>query len=185
MRDEALAEAEKRMERVVEGVEREFSTLRTGKASITLLDMIRIDAYGSRMPINQLASVSAPEPRLLVIQPWDKSMISNIEKGIMASDLGLTPSNDGNVIRIPIPKLTEERRKVLVKHVHKLAEAARVSVRQIRRDVNSSLKDREKRGELSEDITRKMLEEVQELTNNYIKEIDGRLQGKEEEILEV
>ena len=185
MRDEALVEAEKRMKRVVEGVEREFATIRTGKASVTLLDTIRVDAYGSSMPINQLATITVPEQRLLVIQPWDKSVIPAIEKSIMASDLGLTPSNDGNVIRIPIPKLTEERRIMLVKHLHKLAEGGRVAVRQVRRETNSKIKDREKRGDLPEDVAHKMLDDVQELTDNYIKELEKRLKDKEEEVLEV
>jgi ribosome recycling factor len=185
MKDEALIEAEGRMKKVVEGLEREFSTIRTGKASVALLDMIRVEAYGSRMPINQLASITVPEPRLLAVQPWDKSTLPAIEKSILASDLGLTPSNDGNIIRIPIPPLTEERRKVLVKHVHKLAEGGRVAVRQVRRDANSSLKEREKAGDLSEDAARKLLEEVQRLTDDYVREIDERLKAKEEEVLEV
>jgi ribosome recycling factor len=185
MRDETLIDAEKRMKQIIEGMEREFSTIRTGKASISLLDMIRVEAYETQMPINQLANITVPEPRLLLIQPWDKSTLPAIEKSILSSDLGLTPSNDGNIIRIPIPQLTEERRKVLVKHVHKLAEGVRVAVRQVRRDANTNVKDREKEGELSEDIARKMLEDVQELTNKYIQEIDERLKAKEEEILEV
>jgi ribosome recycling factor len=185
MKDEALVEVEKRMKKVVEGIEGEFSSIRTGRASITLLDTIRVDAYGSQMPINQLANITVPEQRLLVIHPWDKSVISSIEKSILASDLGLTPSNDGNVIRIPIPKLTEERRKVLVKHLHKLAEGGRIAVRQVRRDVNSNIKDREKQGDLSEDMAHTLLDEVQELTDHYIKEIDERLKSKEEEVLEV
>jgi ribosome recycling factor len=185
MRDESLVESENRMKKVVEGIEREFSTIRTGKASITLLDTIRVDAYGSQMPINQLANITVPEARLLVIQPWDKSVIGVIEKSILASDLGLTPSNDGSVIRIPIPKLTEERRIMLVKHLHKLAEGARIAVRQVRRDANSNIKDREKQGDLSEDIAHKLLDDVQELTDKYIKEIEERLKVKEEEVLEV
>lgn len=185
MRDESLVESENRMKKVVEGLDREFSTIRTGKASITLLDTIRVDAYGSQMPINQLANITVPEARLLVIQPWDKSVIGMIEKSILASDLGLTPSNDGNLIRIPIPKLTEERRIMLVKHLHKLAEGARVAIRQVRRDTNSEIKDREKQGDLSEDISHTMLDDVQELTDRYIKVIEERLKEKEEEVLEV
>lgn len=185
MSDEALIEAEGRMKKIIEGLEREFSTVRTGKASPALLDMIRVEVYDARMPINQLASVTVPEARLLTIQPWDKSTLPAIEKSILASDLGLTPSNDGNLIRIPIPPLTEERRKVLVKHVHKLAEGGRVSVRQVRRDANSNLKEREKSGDLSEDAARTLLEEVQKLTDNYVREIDERLKAKEEEVLEV
>ncbi len=185
MKDEALVEAENRMAKVVGGIEREFSTIRTGKASVALLDMIRVEVYDSQMPLNQLATITVPEMRLLLIQPWDKSTIPAIEKSLLASDLGLTPSSDGNVIRIPIPKLTEERRLILVKHVHKLAEGGRVAVRQVRREINSKIKAREKDSELSEDIARQMLDEVQELTDNYIKEIDERLKSKEEEILEV
>jgi len=185
MREKIIIEIEDRMNKVVEGMEREFSTLRTGKASIALLDTIRVEAYNTQMPINQLASVTVPEPRLLVVQPWDKSTLHAIEKSILASDLGLTPSNDGKIIRIPIPKLTEERRKMLVKHVHKLAEGGRISVRQVRREMNALIKDREKEGELSEDIARKLHDEIQDLTDRYIKEIDERLKGKEEEILEV
>ena len=150
-----------------------------------MLDRILVDYYGSPTPINQLANIGVPEPRLLVIQPWDKSSIPDIEKAIMKSDLGVNPSNDGNVIRIAIPSLTEERRKELVKVVRKRAEESKVAIRNIRREANDSLKALEKNGQISEDEQKKRLEEVQKITDNHIKEIDKLAGGKEKDIMEV
>lgn len=181
----SLQKARQRMEGAIEALRREFSGVRTGKASPALLDTVKVDAYGSIMPINQVGTVSAPEPRMLVVQPWDKSLIKAIEKGLRESDLGLNPSNDGQVIRIPIPALTEERRKEYVKMVHKLTEEARVAVRNVRRDANDEIKHRQKDEGLSEDDIRREQGEVQKLTDQYIARIDELMKHKEAEILEV
>ncbi len=177
--------AHKHMTGAVDALRRDFATVRTGKASPALLDSVRVEAYGSTMPLNQVATVSAPEPRLLVIQPWDTSMLSAIEKGIQAADLGLNPSNDGRIVRVPIPALTEERRKEFVRVLHKMAEEARVSVRHARKEANDDVKARQKDGELSEDDARRRQDEVQKLTDGYIQEIDDLLKAKEAEVLEV
>ncbi|HEX6912190.1 MAG TPA: ribosome recycling factor [Longimicrobium sp.] len=181
----SLQKARQRMEGAIEALRREFSGVRTGKASPALLDTVKVDAYGSILPINQVGTVSAPEPRMLVVQPWDKSLIKAIEKGLRESDLGLNPSNDGQVIRIPIPALTEERRKEYVKMVHKLTEEARVAVRNVRRDANDEIKHRQKDEGLSEDDIRREQGEVQKLTDQYIARIDELMKHKEAEILEV
>jgi ribosome recycling factor len=173
------------MEKTLEHLTREFAGLRAGRANPAMLDRILVDYYGSPTPINQLANIGVPEPRLLVIQPWDKSSIPDIEKAIMKSDLGVNPSNDGNVIRIAIPSLTEERRKELVKVVRKRAEESKVAIRNIRREANDSLKALEKNGQISEDEQKKRLEEVQKITDNHIKEIDKLAGGKEKDIMEV
>lgn len=180
-----IKEATERMEKTLEHLTREFAGLRAGRANPAMLDRILVDYYGSPTPINQLANISVPEPRLLVIQPWDKSSIPDIEKAIMKSDLGVNPSNDGNVIRIAIPSLTEERRKELVKVVRKRAEESKVAIRNIRREANDSLKALEKNGQISEDEQKKRLEEVQKITDNHIKEIDKLAGGKEKDIMEV
>jgi len=173
------------MERAVEATRREFSTVRTGKATPALLDTVRVDAYGSKMPINQVGTVSAPEPRMLLVQPWDKGLIGAIEKAVRSAELGLNPVNDGNVIRIPIPPLTEERRRELVKVVHKLAEEGRVAVRHARQEANKEIKRRQQAHEVSEDEARRLLDEVQKLTDQYIARIDELLQAKEQEVMEV
>lgn len=180
-----LAEAEEKMKKAISVVRSEFGTVRTGRASVSLLDRITVDYFGTPTPLNQLATVTAPEPRLLMIQPWDKSTLPNVEKTILQSDLGLTPSNDGTFIRLPIPALTEERRKELVKVVKGLAEEGRISVRNVRREANEVLKAMEKRHEISEDDLYRTEEQVQKLTDNYIKEIDEMLKNKEKEIVEV
>ncbi|MGI6513425.1 MAG: ribosome recycling factor [Syntrophomonadaceae bacterium] len=180
-----IKEATERMEKTLEHLTREFAGLRAGRANPAMLDRILVDYYGSPTPINQLANIGVPEPRLLVIQPWDKSSIPDIEKAIMKSDLGVNPSNDGNVIRIAIPSLTEERRKELVKVVRKRAEESKVAIRNIRREANDSLKALEKNGQISEDEQKKRLEEVQKITDNHIKEIDKLAGGKEKDIMEV
>ncbi len=185
MRDPMLREIDQHMDKSVEAVRSEFATVRTGKASTSLLDLVRVDAYGAQMPLNQLATVSAPEPRMIVIQPYDTTQIGAIERSIQASDLGLTPSNDGKVIRIPIPPLTEERRKELVRVTHKVAEEGRVAVRNIRQDWNKKIQQREKDSEISQDDMHRLLKEVQEVTDAHIKKIDEMLQRKEEEVMEV
>ncbi|MGE5397873.1 MAG: ribosome recycling factor [Chitinophagales bacterium] len=173
------------MKKAIEHLIKDFASLRAGRANPGMLDKVLVDYYGTPTPINQLGNIGVPEPRLLVIQPWDKSSIADIERAIMKSDLGVNPTNDGNVIRIAIPALTEERRKEMVKVVHKRAEEAKVAVRNIRREANDGLKTKEKGGEISEDESKKKLDEVQKITDNYIKEIDKIVQGKEKDILEV
>lgn len=180
-----LNEARTQMERALEALRREFGTVRTGKATPALLDMVRVEAYGSSLPVNQVATVSVPEPRMLVVQPWDRSLINAIEKAIRTADLGLNPSNDGNVIRVPIPALTEERRKELVRVLHKLAEEARISVRHARQEANKAIKAAQQRHELSEDDARRQLDDVQDLTDQYIDRIDQLLRAKEQEVMEV
>jgi ribosome recycling factor len=180
-----LKEARARMEKALEAVRREFATVRTGKASPALLEHVRIEAYETSMPLEQLATISAPEARLLVVQPWDRSLMGAIEKAIRSSDLGLNPSNDGTVIHVPIPPLNEERRRELVKVLHKMAEDGRISVRNARRSANEEIKQRMKDGELSEDDGHRMLDEVQEMTDEYIEKIDELLKAKEAEVLEV
>ncbi len=185
MKSELYREAEERMKKSVEAVRNEFAHIRTGKASAALLDGIRVDYYGSMVPIQQVANITVPEPRLISIQPWEKNMVPVIEKAIRQSDLGLNPNNDGRVIRVPIPTLTEERRKDLVRLVHKLAEEGRVAIRNIRRDVNEKIKKMEKDHEISEDDAHRELDEIQKLTDSYIEKIDELMKLKEKEILEV
>lgn len=185
MINELIQEAEEKMTRTVEVLKKDFASLRAGRATSALLDKIQADYYGTPTPINQMANITVPEPRLLVIQPWDKSTIPAIEKAILKSDLGLNPSNDGNVIRIAIPQLTEERRKELVKVVKKKAEEARVAVRNVRRDVNDMIKQLEKEHEISEDDSKRGLDEVQKVTDKFIKNVDEVLASKEQEIMEV
>lgn len=180
-----MNETEEKMKKVIEATKRGFSTVRTGRARPSLLDHIRVDYYGSPTPLSQMAQISAPEPRLLTIKPWDKSVLAIIEKAILASDLGLNPNNDGEVIRLAIPQLTEERRKEYVKIVKKKAEDERVAVRNVRRDANDELKMYKDEGEISEDDMYRALDQVQELTDKYIKKIDGLLEDKEAEIMEV
>lgn len=174
-----------RMEGTIEALKKEFASIRTGRASLALLDGITVDYYGSLTPLQQLASLSVPESRQIVIQPWEQKIIPDIEKAIMKSDLGLTPMNDGKVIRINIPSLTEERRKQLVKVVRKRAEEARIAVRNIRRDSNEELKKLEKEKHLSEDDAKKSHEDIQKLTDSYILKVDEVLKHKENEIMEV
>jgi ribosome recycling factor len=173
------------MDKSVQAIRHEFNALRTGKASPALLDLVKVEAYGTSMPLNQLATISAPEPRLLVVQPYDPSQIAAIEKALLASDLGLTPSNDGRVIRLPIPALTEERRKELVRVAHKVAEEGRVAVRNIRHEANKRVQAEEKSGDISRDDGHRLLKEIQELTDEHVKKIDETLDAKEQEIMEV
>jgi ribosome recycling factor len=182
---ELLDDGKRRMAGAVEAVRHEFNTVRSGRASTGLLDRVHVDYYGTSTPLRQLANVAAPEPRLLTVQPYDKSSMRAIEKAIMESDLGFNPSSDGTVIRLPIPALTEERRKELVRLVHRLAEDGRVAVRNVRRDVMKDLKELVHEGEVGEDAERRAEEQVQKLTDQFVKEIDALLAKKEEEILEV
>jgi ribosome recycling factor len=185
MIDEILKDAEERMGKSLAAFRRELGGIRTGKATTALLDAIKVECYGQVMPLNQVASISVPESRLLLVQPWDRTIVSAVEKAIHKSSLGLVPNTDGNVIRLAIPPLTEERRHDLVKVVRKHAEDARVSVRNIRRDANEHLKAGQKDGAISEDDSRKAVEKVQDVTNKYIEDIDKSLKAKEEEIMEV
>jgi ribosome recycling factor len=185
MINDIIHEARSHMQKAVESVQHEMALIRTGRATTNLLDVVRVEYYGAHVPVNQVATIGVPEARLLTIQPWDKSAISAIEKAILASGLGLTPSNDGTIIRLPIPQLTEERRRDLVRVVHKLAEEGRVSIRNARRDANEMLKEGEKEGEIPEDDSKKAQRQVQELTDEHIKKIDEILKRKEAEIMEV
>ncbi len=182
---DVLKEAENRMKGVIAATKRDFGAVRTGRANPAILDRVSVDYYGTATPISQLATVSVPEPRLITIQPWDRSALKDIERAILQSDLGLTPVNDGQIIRLAIPPLTEERRKELARLVRKEAEDKRVAVRNIRRDTNEQLKTMQKNGEISEDEAKRAEKQTQELTDKYIKEIDALLQAKEQEIMEV
>jgi ribosome recycling factor len=181
--DELLQDARERMDKSIESTRHELATVRTGRASPHLLDRVNVDYYGAQTPLKQIATVNATEARLLTITPYDKTSIKAIEKSILESDLGLTPSNDGNVIRLTIPELTEERRKELVRVVHQLAEDGRVAVRNVRRDCMHNLRDLRKSGEAGEDEERRAEAELQKLTDAHVKDIDELLKGKEEEIL--
>ena len=183
--DEFLADAKQRMGKSVEACRHELATVRTGRASPHLLDRLEVDYYGAQTPIKQLAQVAATDARLLTLTPFDKNSIGSIEKAIMESDLGLTPNNDGNVIRLQIPELNEERRREMVKVVHGVAEEGRIAIRNIRRDVIHDLRELKKEGELGEDEERRAEAELQKRTDDATTEIDGLLKAKEEEILEV
>jgi len=185
MIDDVLTDASRRMDKSVETAKHEFTTIRTGRASAALLDRIQVSAYGTKMPVNQLATISVPEPRLLTITPFDKSIMKDIERAIQESDLGLTPSNDGQIIRLPIPQLTEERRKELVKQVRHMAEEGRVAARNVRRDAIHRLKELEKNGETGSDDVHRAEERLQKLTDDRVHQIDAALKAKEAEIMEV
>jgi len=178
-----FAEVNQRMNTAIDHLRHELAGVRTGRASATLLDNVHVDAYGSRLPLNQVAGLSVPEPTLIVAQPFDPSQMAAIEKAIRASDLGLNPQSDGKVIRIPIPSLTEERRKELSRHVHKMAEEGRNSVRQVRRDANDRLKKLLKDHKISEDDERKGLDQVQKMTDDHVKVIDELQKKKDQELL--
>jgi ribosome recycling factor len=183
--EKIISEAEDRMKRAVAALEDEFNTLRTGRASAALFDKIRVEYYGNPTPLNQVATISVPEARLVVIQPWDKSIIGDIEKAIQKSELSVNPSNDGKVIRISIPPLTEERRKEFVKIAKNMAEQSRVSIRNTRRDANDDLKKAQKDGTISEDDLKRAEDDVQKLTDSYVAEVNEKLEEKEKEILEI
>lgn len=182
--NEIYRDSETRMKKSIEHLQQELARIRTGRATPALLDVVKIDYYGTPTPLNQVATITAPEPRLLVVQPWEKRLIGEIEKAILQADLGLNPSNDGNVVRVPIPELSEERRQDLLKLVKKFAEEARVAVRNIRRDANDHIKRLEKNHEISEDQSHTSQDKIQKLTDAHIKDIDALYEKKEKEILE-
>lgn len=182
---ELLTREEGRMDKTIEALKHEFASIRTGRASTALLDKVMVDYYGTPSPINQVANVTAPEPRLILVKPWEKSMIGPIEKAVLQSDLGLNPSNDGDTIRLAIPQLTEERRKELVKVVSKKAEEAKVAVRNIRRDANDALKKEEKAKTITEDDAKQGQDKIQKLTDKKNKVIDDLKDKKEKDVLEV
>ena len=182
---EVESSAKSKMDKVLSDLQHDMAIIRTGRASISLFDQVRVDYYGTPTPLNQLATLHVPEPSLITIQPWDVSQIGSIERAILTSDLGLNPNNDGKVIRVPIPALTEERRKELVKHLHGITEEHRVAVRNIRRDANESVKKLLKDKVISEDDERRAHDEVQKLTDGYMQKVDQASKTKEKEILEL
>jgi len=184
MLDAMYKDSKDKMVKAVDGLKQELSRLRTGRATPALLDGVKVEYYGSLTPINQVANVSIPDPKMIVIQPWDNNAIAAIEKGIIKSDLGLNPQSDGKVIRVPIPSLTDERRKDLVKLIKKLGEDTKVAIRNIRRQVNDTLKAKEKSKEVSEDDSRKGHDQTQKFTDDYIAQVDKMLEAKEKEIME-
>jgi ribosome recycling factor len=183
--EDVVADAQRRMDKTIESTRQEFGSVRTGRASAGLLDRIQVSYYGTKTPLNQLAQISVPEPRLLSIQPYDKGAIKEIERAILESDLGLTPGNDGQVIRLPVPQLTEQRRKELVKVVGKLAEEGRIALRNVRRDAIAHLKELERDGEVGTDDLHRAEDRVQKLTDGHVKLVDDLYKHKETEILEV
>lgn len=185
MANQVIADAKEKMSKAISQLRKELTTLRAGRATPSLLDKVQVEYYGALTPVNQLANISTPEARLLIIQPWDKTSLAAIEKAIMKSDLGLTPSNDGSLIRLAIPALTEERRNELVKLVKKYGEEAKVAIRNIRRDANDSLKKIEKDGSISEDESRRHQESVQKTTDEHIVSVDQVVADKEKEMMEV
>ena len=182
---DTYAQLKSRMDKAVEDFRKEMASVRTGRASVHMLDGITVDYYGTMTPLNQLGNVSAPEPQMITVQPWDTSQLSSIEKAIRSSDLGLNPMNDGKLIRVPVPALTEERRKDMVKHLHKVLEEHRTAVRNIRRDGNDAIKKAMKDKKITEDEERRALEELQKLTDDEIKKMEEMSKGKEKEVLSV
>lgn len=185
MQGEVRKQLVDRMDKAIESLKKDIAGIRTGRASLGIFEGITVDYYGTPTPINQVATMSVPESRLIIIQPWDPKIIAEIEKAILKSDLGLNPSNDGKIIRIAIPPLTEERRKQIIKQVHKRVEEAKIAVRNIRRDSNDEVKKLEKEKKMSEDDAKKTLEEIQKLTDSYIKRTDEINSHKEKELMEV
>ena len=185
MIQDVIKDVQHRMHGAIEALHREFKTLRTGRANVSMLDGITIEYYGTPTPLAQVASLKVPEPSLIVAEPWDKTMVGAIEKAIRNSDLGLNPANDGKVVRIPIPQLTEERRKDLVKRAHHMAEESRTAIRQVRRDGNDKLKKMLKGHEISEDDEKRALDEIQKMTDKHIDEIGSHLKHKEQDIMAV
>jgi ribosome recycling factor len=181
----SVKETRERMSAAIEAVQREFATVRTGKATPALLDTVRVDAYGAKMPLNQVATVHTPEPSLLVVQPFDKTLLSDIEKAIQSADLGLNPSNDGNIIRIPVPPLNEERRKEFVKILHKMAEEGKVSLRHARHAARDTIQGQIKEHEIGEDDGRRELDEVDKMTHDFSEKIDQMLKAKEAEVMAI
>jgi ribosome recycling factor len=185
MIDDLLDDGKRRMDKSVDATQHEFNTVRTGRASAALLDRINVDYYGQQTPVKQLATINVPEPRMLTIQPFDPSSVKSIERAILESDLGVTPSNDGKLIRLPIPALTEERRKELVKIVRNLAEEGRVAIRNVRRDVMQDLKELVRDGEVGDDEEHRAEDRLQKITDEHVHRVDDLLKRKEEEIMEV
>ncbi len=187
MVSEQKKKAEEKMNRALDTLRKEFATLRTGRASLGMLDGIMVDYYGTPTPLNQVANMAVPDPRQITIQPWESKMLGEIEKAILKSDVGITPTNDGKTIRLSIPSLTEERRQQIVKHARKLAEDTRVAVRNVRRDINDEIKkkSKDKNAHVSEDETKKLQDDIQKITDNFVKKIDELLAHKETEIMTV
>lgn len=184
MRSKIYNETEQRMKGVVDFFTKEIAKLRAGRASISLLEGILVECYGSKMPVNQVATITIPQPQMIVIQPWDKNIYGNVLKAIQTSNLGLTPISDGNLIKIPIPPLSEERRKEIVKILHNIGEEARIEIRELRRKANEQLKKSKEEKQISEDDMYKGIEEIQKLTEKFIEEIDKKIKSKEKEIME-
>lgn len=182
---EMMEDAKRRMDKTMEVLQKDLAAIRTGRASLAIFDHVRVDYYGTPTPLNQVANLAVPEPNLITIQPWEPPMLEKIEKTILSSDLDLNPANDGKILRIPIPQLTEERRKVLVKQVGKIAEESRTAIRQVRRDVNDRLKKLLKDKEISEDEEKRALKEVQDLTDAQIKKVDDLVKRKDQELMTV
>lgn len=182
---DAMAQAKTRMEKAVEDFRRELASVRTGRANVAILDHVRVDYHGTPMPINQLGTLNVPDPQMIVISPWDPGAVAPIDKAIRTSDLGLNPTNDGKVVRVPIPALTEDRRKELVKHVHKVLENHRTAVRNIRRDIKEAVEKLEKEKKISEDEKKRSLDELEKLTHSETKKIEDLSATKEKEVLEI
>ena len=185
MVDEVLNETRSAMDKAVKSLKRDMTKVRTGRASVSLLDDVRVEYYGVPTPLSQVATLSAPEPRLITVQPWEKNLISEIKKALFKADLGLTPSSDGQLIRLPVPALTEERRREMVKIIKRMAEEAKISVRNARRDANDNLKMLEKEKEITEDDLKRSEKDVQQLTDQFVELIDSVVQKKEQEVMEV
>lgn len=185
MTAEVIKDAERRMQKAVETAQHDYATIRTGRANPMVLENIKVDYYGTQTPLNQLAGISVPEPRQLLVTPWDRTQINSILKAIQASDIGMNPMSDGNVIRLNVPPLTEERRRDLIKQLHKKAEEHKVAVRNVRRDANEDLKAQQKKGEITEDDLKREQDETQKLTDKYVGEIDKLTVAKEAELKEV
>jgi ribosome recycling factor len=185
MTEDIITDVEDRMKKSISALQKDFAAIRTGRANPAMFDGVRVSVYGTEMPLNQVATVSCPEPRLVVIQPWDKGNLGEVEKAILKSDLSVNPSNDGNLIRIQIPDLTEERRKEYVKHARHKAEESRVSVRNVRRDGNDMIKELEKEKDISEDESKNALAQIQKITDRYIEDIQKMTDNKEKEILNI
>lgn len=183
--NEIYKSIEEKMRKAIDSVEHEFTGLRTGRASVALIDGVQIEAYGSKMPLKQMATISTPDARTLMVQPFDKNMMATVEKAILAANLGMTPNNDGKVIRLNIPPLTEDRRKDLVKMARKMAEDGRISIRNIRRTANDEIKKIEKENDIAEDEREKALKHVQDITDKHIKEVDDSLARKEKDVMEI
>ncbi len=185
MVDEVLNETRSAMDKAVKSLKRDMTKVRTGRASVSLLDDVRVEYYGVPTPLSQVATLSAPEPRLITVQPWEKNLLPEIEKALFKADLGLTPSSDGQLIRLPVPALTEERRREMVKIIKRMAEEAKISVRNARRDANDNLKMLEKEKEITEDDLKRSEKDVQQLTDQFVELIDSVVQKKEQEVMEV